>query len=1511
MAQLPPDLADYSGQTIKGYELRELIGQGGFGVVYRAYQPVIDREVALKIILPRYANNPVFIRRFETEARLIAKLDHIHIVPLYDYWREPDMACLVMRWLRGGSLHALLERQGALELPAAEKMLEQIAGALTTAHRNGVVHRDLKPANILLDEEANAYLADFGIAKILSPDPAPVADDERYGSPDYVSPEQVTGQPISPLTDIYSLGVVLYTMLTGKKPFSDPSTTTIIRKHLYESLPPLQTERPDLPHALNIVIWRATSKQPEGRYPDAMSMVSDFHRVTRSEETSARIIAKLAAPPPPARILSQLPQQTLDLNVPAKPQNPYKGLRAFEEADAADFFGRNSVVERLVKRLSETGTERHFLAVVGPSGSGKSSVIKAGLIPALRQGVLFGSQGWLVVEMVPGAEPFAALEVALLKIATNAPERMAERLRESAAGLPEVINQILPEDVPELVLVIDQFEEVYTLVSDETTRASFLDSLAQLVNAPDSRARVIITLRADFYDRPLQHPAFAALMREQTELILPMTLGEMERAIISPAERQFLRFEPGLVEIIINDVSQQPGALPLLQYALTELFERREGFTLTKAAYTTIGGVSGALGRRAEELYQQLDTGDRGLARQLFLRLVAVSAEGEATRRRALQSELYTLSADRARLPQVIGRFGQARLLTFDYEPSAHAPTVEIAHEALLRVWDRLRDWLDASREDLLVQRRLSMAASAWAGAQRDASFLATGTQLAQYERLMSSRTLALNEGEIAYLESSLAARQRAARRVRLFIAVLLVLTGAALGLSLLALDREAAAVAERNRADLEASASRSRELAMTALAGEVPPDLALLLSLEAFRAADTFEARNSLLLTLQAQPQLARITQASAPVRSLAVSPDGRWLVSGDFSRNLILWDARTGDRLAQTQAGHTERINAVAFSADNTTVATASSDGTLRLWTVAVSGDSAVLEPQGASLTGHTDAVWATAFNPASHILASGSADGTIRLWDGRTGQPLGQPVPTNNATVYGLTFSPDGRMLVSGGDSSTLQQWMVHPGDSPTLEAQGEPLAGHDNWVLTITFSPDGRLLASSGADGRIILWNPAAGRSLTQLNTGHTDWVRSLAFSPSGELLASTSQDHTIRLWSMETGERVRQPLDAHADAVWSAVFQPDGGLLVSGGADGRLIFWNTEIQQPFARVLGRHDDPVLAVTFSPDGQQLASGGGNPSGADTDDSIRLWDVSTGQETRALLGQQRYITALAYSPDGARLASASGDQTITLWNPASGEAVQTWNNPGGRKPLALAFSPDGEILFSGDDGGRVVFWNSASGEVLDSAQAVDGDEVLSLALSPDGSTLASGGRSGALVLWDMTTRQPRQPPLTAHSGTVASLAFSPDGQILASGGSDGMIILWDAAALQPLRQPLVTGDQVASIAFSLDGHLLASGSLDSTISLWDASSGQRLGLPFDLHTNWVTQLAFIPDGHTLASASVDRSVVLWDTSLDSWRERACRVANRSLSLDEWERYFRETPYHDTCSEATKAAG
>ncbi|HEY3227681.1 MAG TPA: serine/threonine-protein kinase, partial [Roseiflexaceae bacterium] len=587
-----------SGQVIKGYELREQIGVGGYGAVYRATQPVVGREVAIKIILPQYANHPDFIRRFEAEAHLVARLEHPHIVPLYDYWREPHSAYLVMRWLRGGSLHNRLTGQ---PWPATEiaPLLEQVAAALTIAHRHGVVHRDLKPANILLDEDSNAYLADFGIAKDLG---SIYKTDHNgvIGSPAYISPEQIKNEPITPQTDIYSLGIMLYEILTGTLPFEGPTPIVMLFKHVHEQMPRLQTLRPDLSDALNAVIQRATAKHPAERYPDVIGMVVDLRRAIGSAAPTLERSLGTTAPATVPRGSGNEQRTTgtrrtgsvydtgviyhtalLDAVVPAV-ENPYKGLRAFQEADATDFFGREALTGRLLGRMAEKTDLARFLAVVGPSGSGKSSVVRAGLIPALRRGALPGSRRWFITEMIPGANPLQELETALLRVAVDQPANLLEQLQQDQDGLLYAVQQLLPGGAEtELVLLIDQFEEVFTLVEDEAARTHFLNSLLAAVTDPRSRLWVIMTLRADFYDRPLLYTGLSELLRQRTEVVTPLAPEELQHAITGPAERVGMTLEPDLIAAILHDVDEQPGALPLLQYALTELFERRVGHILT------------------------------------------------------------------------------------------------------------------------------------------------------------------------------------------------------------------------------------------------------------------------------------------------------------------------------------------------------------------------------------------------------------------------------------------------------------------------------------------------------------------------------------------------------------------------------------------------------------------------------------------------------------------------------------------------------------------------------------------------------------------------------------------------------------------------------------------------------------------------------------------------------------------------------------------------------------------
>ena len=831
-------ILELGGEPLRGYRLHRRIGEGAHGVVWLASQPHLEREVAVKAIAPASANDPDFVRRFEAEAQMVARLEHPHIVPLYDFWREPDGAYLVMRYLRGGSAEDLLSR-GPLEAEPAGRMLDQVAQALSTAHHQGVVHRDVKPSNVLLDEQGNAYLSDFGIARDLARPSLSVGGD-LGGPPGYVSPEVLRGEPASAASDIYSLGILLYRALAGRHPFEGTDGAALRHRSPDGSMPSIRDARPDLPGSVDRILGIAMAADPGDRYQDPIELATAFRQVlTRAE-----------LPAPPAEV--------------GEIRNPYKGLRSFTEADAPDFFGRERMTTQLVARMTETVERARFLAVVGPSGSGKSSLVRAGLVPALRRGAIPGSERWFAVEMAPGGHPFEELHGALLRIAPSRPVELLERLARDEFGLLRAVQWILPEDDSELLLVIDQFEELFTLVGDETVRSSFLASLVAAVTDPRSRLRIVVTLRADFYDRPLLYRGFGEVLANRTNALTPLSIEELERSIAGPAERVGVHLEPPVVTDMVAEVAHQPGALPLLEYALTEMFDRRREAVLTLDDYHEVGGVSGAVARRAEELYAGLGDTGQAATRQLFLRLVTLGEEGsEDTRRRVLLTDLVSMEVERDALEGAIDLFGSARLLSFDRDPVTRGPTVEVAHEALIGAWARLRGWIESAREDVRMHRRLAAPAAEWDRAGRDPSFLLRGKRLEEFEGWAGTSGVALTGTERGYLAASTAQRdaeraeqevrstrearleQRSRVRLRALVAVLAAATLVASSLTVVAVNRSR----EAERRGIEAVLSAEREsagrLTTESVAQlETDPELSLLLVLHAVDVMATLGER-------------------------------------------------------------------------------------------------------------------------------------------------------------------------------------------------------------------------------------------------------------------------------------------------------------------------------------------------------------------------------------------------------------------------------------------------------------------------------------------------------------------------------------------------------------------------------------------------------------------------------------------------------------------------------------------
>jgi WD40 repeat protein/serine/threonine protein kinase len=1515
--------SDFSGQTIKGYELRERIGKGGFGAVYRAYQPAVRREVAVKVILPEYVNNPEFIRRFEAEAQLIAHLEHIHIVPLYDYWRDSDGAFLVMRWLKGGSLRAALSG-GLWPLTDILRLVDQISSALMVAHHNGVIHRDLKPDNILLDEEKNAYLADFGIARDLQNFTQLESlylneqqQGQMLGSPHYLSPEQIKSEPISPQSDIYSFGIVLYELLTGKTPFEGLPLSTIITKHLTDPLPPLHEVRADLPEALGEVITTATAKDPADRYPSVLAFNADFRRALMASD------AHLLQGHEPGKIdtaeLARLGIITEPLSPGlegVEPTNPYKGLRSFQEADARNFFGRAAFTSRLVERLGDAP----FLAVVGPSGSGKSSAVKAGLIPALREGGLPGSSNWFILEMTPGTHPLEELEAALLRVAVNPPASLLTQLNEDERGLVRAVKRVLPggaEDTGELLLVIDQFEEAFTQAQNEAERAQFLRILLEAARDTASRLRIVTTLRADFYDRPLLYPEFGELMREGTEVILPLKREELEQAIVQPAENVGLALEVGLVAEILSDVAEQPGSLPLLQYALTELFERRDGRWLTLSAYREIGGVAGALTRRADDIYDALDEEGKRAVRQMFLRLVTINEGADDTRRRVRQTELLELQGDESVMRRVIDLFGKYRLLTFDHDQETRVPTVEVAHEALIRQWGRLRGWIEENREGLRIQRRLMSAAEEWRGAGKDPSYLASGTRLDQFEAWANDTELALTGDEFEYLDASLAARveqqaaeearktqlaaaqQRSRNFLRALAGVLAVATVGALILSAFALNQsriaeanavtatiaEGMALVEAENAATAAAvaqlnADQARSLAFASgsqlALNSNNTDLALLLAMEANQGGQSTEETRRILAEAAYAPGTRRVfTGHTDRATSVAYSPDGTRAASGARDDTVIIWDVETGAEIRRLE-GHEDWVWDVAYSPDGGRILSASQDGTLILWDAETGELLRYFE-------GHAEPVRSVAFSSDGTQAISGSTDNTLILWDVETGEIIRQI--ENNSPIFDVAFGRSGVTAVSGGDDGIVTVWNVQTGVPIfRLGAEGN---GHTSQVWSVAYTPDEMGVLSASDDSTLILWSLETVQPARRF-VGHNSRVTSLAISPDGQTAVSGSEDNAIIQWDLATGGILRRFM-GHTFLVYGVAYSPDGQHILSASWDTTIRLWDLENGAQVQKL--ENGATVLGVAFSPDGGQVLS-------ASEDNTLVLWDTATGQEIRRLEGHTAPVEAVAFSPDGMQALSGSDDLSVILWDVATGSVIRRMGGAGSDNGhsdsvWALAFSPDGTRAVSGGRDNTLIIWDLETGEQL---QRLFGHtfHITGLDFSPDGSHIISSAFDNVLILWDAETGEAIR-RFEGHLDWIRSVVFSPDGKTVLSSSADNALILWDVATGKRLRQYEGHTAQVYSVAFSPTGQYAVSGSADADVILWDVASGAVLRR-FTGHTDDVRSVAFSPDERYVLSGSGDGTVRMWQISLSLDDLTAWIQANRyirDLTCAERERY------------------
>jgi WD40 repeat protein/class 3 adenylate cyclase len=1204
-------------------------------------------------------------------------------------------------------------------------------------------------------------------------------------------------------------------------------------------------------------------------------------------------------------------------------RNPYKGLRAFAEDDAEDFFGREVLAEHLVERLGQM----RFLAVVGPSGSGKSSVVRAGLVPRLRKGALPGSERWTVIEMLPGAYPLEELEAALLRGADSAPVGLLEQLEQDERGLLRAAKRLIVGEESELLLVVDQLEEVFTLVEDEARRTQFLALLERAVSDPHARLRVVVTLRADFYDRPLLYSGFAELLRDYVEALVPLKPDEFERAIAGPAERVGARFEPGLLAELVTDVSDEPGALPLLQYALTELYERREGSTLTAAAYREIGGISGALAGRAEEIHGGLGEHAQEAARQLFLRLVTLGEGAEDTRRRVERTELASMEVDQDALEQAIQEFGAWRLLSFDRDPRSGTPTIEVAHEALMREWGRFRRWIDSGREQVRLHRRLATAAREWEAADREASYLLRGSNLVQFELLAGESTIALTELEREFVEASTAANELELARQRRQNRRLRTLLAGAVGLLVLAIIAGAIALVSRSNAQHEAKVALGRQLGAEAVS-EPRIDIAMLLARESLNLDRSPQTEGTLLATLLREPAVTGTF--TVPIRDrpqeVKVAPDGKTIAAVMNNNVMRIYSVRTHQQTAE-------------FSAANFDYAY-----------VPTSGDLVIGQPAGT----------------AAQLVDPKHGNKPLRTF---TLSGLWQHNPTINGP---LLVTRDGRYLLfpwslitpdNGLGPLYVEKWPLDQGGkSQLVRLSGKGL------IAAAVLRGDRVIVATNG---QIVSWDAKTGKEGTVPGpTFAPNDVSAGAISPDGRLLAYGLVDGSVHFFDITHNKGITA-LGAHSARVQRIAFSPDSKLAVSTGDDGLAIIWNPRSGQPIERLTG-HTGRVLGPDFSPDGKTLYTAG-------LDGTILQYDLGGTRRFGSPfgLGQSSQpaspLTALPHTPllaisPNSRIFAASAvidpngnaASPVELYSVSPLRRVGTIPLPKGRSAGAGAFA--GNRFVVGADRGLVEFWPVTDGHArpgpllhgfsaksqvraLVTADAgrivagVDGwygppptergelaiwrDGRLvrgkaiklsgfgnAVALSADGLTAAvtadalPGHPVQVLIVDTRTGKVERAITVPHASGRATALAFGPDGT-LATGSWSGIVNLWDPKTGAGIGRPtLVAPAPVSSISFSRDGKTFAtSGGSSGGTSIWETATRQQLGSNFPGGEGQWGNVAYTSDGRYLMSVFSDGTAFRWPVAVDAWENQACSVAGRNFTSEEWRRFVGSRRYSKVC--------
>jgi WD40 repeat protein len=1163
---------------------------------------------------------------------------------------------------------------------------------------------------------------------------------------------------------------------------------------------------------------------------------------------------------------------------------PFRGLLPFREEDAPFFFGREAFAARLVEAVAS----HQVVAVLGASGSGKSSVVQAGLLPRLRSGS--GTKTWEIVIIRPTDQPFDALAAGLAPLLGEEPA-LATALATGDETTRSATLRVLARQpgTDRLLLVVDQWEELYTLCRNDEVRKRFVDGLLEAAT-PGGPMSLVLTLRADFFGQVLSHRHLAERLQNAMVNIGPMTRQELAQAMELPAERVGLRFEPGLSDRVLDDVTDEPGNLPLLEFVLAQLWEQRRGSELTHEVYDRMGEAQGAIARRGDMELETLTEAERGIARRVLLQLVRPGEGTGDTRRRATFGDLGD-----AAVP-IVRRLAGARLLVTGRDSATGEETVEIAHETLIRNWTQLQKWVAEVRQFLLWRERLRLATDDWRRLKRHPGALLRGPQLAEAVRWRRAQGGELGRLDHEFIGAS--RRREWTRRLRVAGGVSLLFLVAAVLVYVFS-GREWAG-------EVLAAADRATDplvgtLLIAELTGEGEPKGG---------AAVARRLANAIVPT-------AVLRGHAGSIAAAAFSRDGSQVVTGSKDSTARVWRADgRGDPIVLQ--GHQGAVHTARFSPDGSQIVTASADGTARLWPV---GETA----GGPVLSGHGGEVLSAAFSQDGSKIVTASQDGTARVWSADGDDVV--VLRGHEGTVHTAVFDSPGLRVVTASEDSTARVWRA--------DGTGEPivLGGHLDAVMSAAFNFDGGRVVTASRDGMARVWQ-AGGAGDTVVLRGHTGAVWNASFSRDGVHVITTSDDGTVRVWRADgSGQavvhrsawmaafsldgsrlvvafrdstaRVRAVDDTtdfivlrHSAPVWHADFSPDGSRVVTAsstgvawvwplagagdpivlsghgaevwsaafdGAGSRVVtasddstarIWGADGKGP-ARVLRGHRGPVLSAQFDTAGTRVVTGS-------LDGTARIWRTDGSSAPVVLSGHNAGAVRAAFSPDGSRVVSWSDDGTARVsWSDGRGTPVVLRGHSD--YVSTAAFSPDGArvVTASGDRTARV--WpvaGSDAGPPL--VLAGHGAEVSVAAFRQDGARIVTASEDGTARVW--RTDHPSQPVvLQGRHGPVRRAAFSPDGSRVVTASSDGSIQVWQADGTgEPvtLRGPV---GGVLGAAFSPNGAMVGAAFADGTARLWRAD-GQGEPLVLRGHAGGVRTVGFNRDGTRVVTASVDGTARVW---------------------------------------------